>query len=140
MPEGAANIEDLLRQAFKPVDPPDQMADRLQKAVVNIAELAADELESLEPDALRDPRNWARPAAAVVAGATAGAALVVLEMRRRSHQGQRQRGEIRGLVNKLGAGRSGSASSPAAKAAEFGVNAGRTLRDLADEARKMISN
>ena len=38
--------------------------------------MAADELEAWELSAMRDPRNWARPAAALVAGGAAGAALV----------------------------------------------------------------
>ena len=33
---------------------------------------------------MRDPRNWARPAAAVVVGSATTAALVVLRTRRRS--------------------------------------------------------
>ncbi len=33
---------------------------------------------------MRDPRNWVRPAAAIVAGSAAGAALVVLRARRRT--------------------------------------------------------
>ena len=45
--------------------------------------MAADELEAWELSAMRDPRNWARPAAAVVAGGAAGAALVLLRARRR---------------------------------------------------------
>ena len=35
--------------------------------------MAADELEAWELAAMRDPRNWARPAAAVVVGTAAGA-------------------------------------------------------------------
>ena len=35
--------------------------------------MAADELEAWELSAMRDPRNWVRPAAAVVAGSAAGA-------------------------------------------------------------------
>jgi len=47
--------------------------------------MAADELEAWELSAMRDPRNWARPAAALVLGSTAGAALVLLRARRRAH-------------------------------------------------------
>ncbi len=46
--------------------------------------MAADELEAWELSAMRDPRNWARPAAAVVAGGAAAAGLVVLRARRRT--------------------------------------------------------
>ena len=34
---------------------------------------------------MRDPRNWVRPAAALVAGGGAGVALVLLRARRRAH-------------------------------------------------------
>ena len=47
--------------------------------------MAADELEAWELSAMRDPRNWVRPAAALVVGGTAGAALVLLRARRRAH-------------------------------------------------------
>jgi hypothetical protein len=39
---------------------------------------------------MRDPRNWARPAAAVVVGATAGTALVALRVRNRHRSRKRQ--------------------------------------------------
>ncbi len=58
---------------------------RLEGALQSITELAADELEAWELSAMRDPRNWARPAAAVVAGGAAGTALVLLRARRRAH-------------------------------------------------------
>ena len=51
--------------------------------------MAADELEAWELSAMRDPRNWVRPAAALVAGGAAGAALVVLRARRRTAARQR---------------------------------------------------
>ena len=43
----------------------------------------ADELSEGELEALRDPRNWVRPVAAVAVGGVAGGALVVVGMRRR---------------------------------------------------------
>ena len=39
---------------------------------MSITEMAADELEAWELSAMRDPRNWVRPAAAVVVGSAAG--------------------------------------------------------------------
>ena len=54
--------------------------------------MAADELEAWELSAMRDPRNWARPAAALVAGSAAGAALVLLRARRRAHSAERPPG------------------------------------------------
>ena len=47
--------------------------------------MAAGELEAWELSAMRDPRNWVRPAVAVVAGTAAGGALVLLRARRRAH-------------------------------------------------------
>ncbi len=35
---------------------------------------------------MRDPRNWARPAAALVVGTAAGTALVLLRARRRTQE------------------------------------------------------
>jgi hypothetical protein len=79
----AADFELLLRQALTPVDPPADMPERIEATLVNLTAMAADELEAWELSAMRDPRNWVRPAAAVVVGTTAGAALVVLRARQR---------------------------------------------------------
>jgi hypothetical protein len=83
--EAAPNFESLLREALSPVEPPEDLALRLEATLQSITELAADELEAWELSAMRDPRNWARPAAAAVAGSAAGAALVLLRARRRAH-------------------------------------------------------
>jgi hypothetical protein len=85
MTEAAPNFESLLREALSPVEPPADLVERLEGALRSITELAADELEAWELSAMRDPRNWARPAAALVVGGTAGAALVLLRARRRTH-------------------------------------------------------
>jgi len=85
MSEAAPNFESLLREALSPVEPPEGMALRLEATLQSITELAADELQEWELSAMRDPRNWARPAVAVVAGSAAGAALVLLRARRRAH-------------------------------------------------------
>jgi hypothetical protein len=77
------NFEGLLRQALAPVDPPEDLVQRLESTLTSITELAAGELEAWELSAMRDPRNWVRPAAAVVVGGTAGVALVILRARRR---------------------------------------------------------
>ena len=91
-------IEQLLETAFAPVDPPTGLVDELE---VKLAEVQAAAIEALEEisdwelAAMRDPRNWVRPAAALVAGTAAGTALVVLQVRR----GRRQRaGGLRGLA------------------------------------------
>ncbi len=83
MSEMASNFEGLLREALAPVDPPQALAQRLEGALTGLTELAAEELEAWELSAMRDPRNWVRPVAAVVVGGTAGIALVALRARRR---------------------------------------------------------
>jgi len=110
---GATDFEALLRQALTPVDPPEDLAARLETTLINLKELAHDELEAWELSAMRDPRNWVRPAAAVVVGAGAGTALVVLRVRRR-HRARKQQ------------------SSGVLELAE------RTLHDVAQEARRIL--
>jgi hypothetical protein len=85
MTEALPNFERLLREALTPVEPPEDLVERLESTLTTITELAAGELEAWELSAMRDPRNWVRPAAAIVAGSAAGAALVVLRARRRTH-------------------------------------------------------
>src|SRR4051794_40451979 len=84
------DIEARLRAALAPVEPPEELALRMEARLGEIVELAADELESWELSAMRDPRNWpraaVRPAAAVVVGTGAAAGLVVLRTRRRRHK------------------------------------------------------
>jgi hypothetical protein len=99
----AADFETLLRQALTPVDPPADLAERLELTLANLAELAADELESWELAAMRDPRNWVRPVAAIAIGTAAGAGLIILGWR---HQHRRQRNvraaaiEVRRIVRR----------------------------------------
>jgi hypothetical protein len=84
------NLEALLSDALRPIEPPDDLAGRVESTLTAITEQAAAELSSWaeelsegELQALRDPRNWVRPVAAVAAGTVAGGALVVVGMRRR---------------------------------------------------------
>jgi hypothetical protein len=89
---GTADFESLLRQAFAPVDPPADLPDRLEERLTRITEMAVDELESWELQAMRDPRNWtriARPIAAGVVATGGGIALVLL----RARHGKRSRVE-----------------------------------------------
>ena len=82
---GAADFESLLRQAFAPVDPPADLAERVEERLTRITALAVDELESWELESMRDPRNWtriARPIAAGVVATGAGTAVVLLRARR----------------------------------------------------------
>ena len=86
---GHSDFEALLRRALAPVEPPTDLADRLESTLQGITEMAADELDSWELSAMRDPRNWARPAAAVVAGSAAAAGLVILRARHRAARRRR---------------------------------------------------
>lgn len=95
MSEAAPNFEGLLREALAPVEPPADLVKRLEGTLMSITEMAADELEAWELSAMRDPRNWARPAVALVAGGVAGAALVLLRARRRTGPTQTGLGEVR---------------------------------------------
>jgi hypothetical protein len=89
MTDAAGDFEALLRRALAPVEPPADLANRLESTLQEITELAADELDALELSAMRDPRNWARPAAAIVLGGAAAAGLVVLRVRHRTAQRRR---------------------------------------------------
>jgi hypothetical protein len=100
--EPRLRIERLLEAALTPVDPPAGLVDELELKLAEVQAAALEALEELsdwELAAMRDPRNWVRPAAAVVAGTAAGTALVLLQVRR----GRRQRaGGLRGLASQGG--------------------------------------
>ncbi len=119
MTEAVPNFEGLLREALAPVEPPADLAERLESTLTSITELAADELAAWELSAMRDPRNWARPAAALVLGGAAGAGLVLLRARRR---GRSSRGALGGVHLP---GFDGSAAE-------------RALRDLSRETRRLF--
>jgi hypothetical protein len=109
----ATNFEALLREALSPVDPPDDLAQRLELTLVNLTEMAQEELDLWELSAMRDPRNWVRPAAAIVVGATAGSALVALRVRSRHRSRKQQSANLFELAE-------------------------RTLQDVAEEARRIM--
>jgi len=79
----SGDVEQLLRRALAPVEPPEDLSTRMRSTLQSISDMAAEELEGWELAAMRDPRNWARPAIAVVAGGAAGAGLLVLGRHRR---------------------------------------------------------
>jgi hypothetical protein len=91
------DFEALLTDALRPIEPPDDLVSRVESTLSSItaqaaAELStwAEELSEGELEALRDPRNWVRPVAAVaIGGAAAGALLVVGNRRRRRPGGLR---------------------------------------------------
>jgi hypothetical protein len=113
MNASAADFESLLRQALAPVEPPADLAERMEQTLVSLTELAQEELDAWELAAMRDPRNWVRPAAAAVVGVSAGSALVALRVRAR-HRARRQ------------------------QSSSLFELAGRTLSDVADEARRIL--
>jgi hypothetical protein len=113
MNANAAEFESLLRQALSPVDPPADLVQRLETTLVSLTELAQEELDAWELSAMRNPRNWVRPAAAAVVGVSAGSALVALRVRGR-HRARRQ--QSRNLIELTR----------------------RTLHDVADEARRIL--
>jgi hypothetical protein len=80
-------VERLLRSALVPVDPPEALSDRLERGLSELTEVAAAELADWEMSAMRDPRNWARPASAIVVGSMAAGGLVLV----RARQQQRKR-------------------------------------------------
>jgi hypothetical protein len=120
MNEALPNFELLLREALAPVEPPADLVERVEGALEAITEMAADELEAWELSAMRDPRNWVRPAAALVAGGAAGTALVVLRARRRAQASRRASSGVGVVGERL------------ERAAE------RALRDLTEQTRKLL--
>jgi hypothetical protein len=109
----ATDFEALLREALAPIEPPADLAAKMEATLVSLTELAQDELESWELSAMRDPRNWVRPAAAAVVGVGAGTALVVLRVRGR-HRSRLER------------------------SSSFVELASNTLADFAEEARRVL--
>jgi hypothetical protein len=92
------DLEALLADALRPIEPPESLASRLETTLASITEHAAAELSSwaeelseTELAALRDPRNWVRPVVAVAAGTAAAGALVLVELRRQRQETGRAR-------------------------------------------------
>jgi hypothetical protein len=84
----SGEVERLLRRALAPVEPPEDLSARVRSTLLSISEMAAEELEGWELATMRDPRNWVRPALAVLGGSVAGAGLLVLERQRRRRSGE----------------------------------------------------
>lgn len=106
----AERVERLLKMAFAPVEPPEALSDRLERGLSEMADAAADELSEWELSAMSDPRNWVRPAAAVVVGSMAAGGLVLV--RARQQQKKRHASGLKSLE--------------------------RSLRDVADDLEKRI--
>ncbi len=109
----SSDFEGLLRRAMAPVEPPARLSEHLEQALSELTDMAAEELEGWELSSMRDPRNWVRPVVAVGVGATAGTALVILRVRGRSKKHRQQSSDSLDL-------------------------AGRIMRDVADEAKKLL--
>jgi hypothetical protein len=82
---GKLDLEALLADALRPVDPPERLSTRLETTLTAITDAAADalsswadELSESELQSLRDPRNWVRPVAAVAVGGAAAAGLAIV--------------------------------------------------------------
>jgi hypothetical protein len=87
---GKMDLEALLADALRPMDPPEDLVSRFETTLSAITEEAAaalgswaEELSDSELESLRDPRNWVRPVAAVAVGGVAAGALVLVGARRR---------------------------------------------------------
>lgn len=80
------DFEQMLRTALAPVDPPETLKARVETTLQELTDAAVDELEGWELSAMRDPRNWVRPAVAAVVGASAGTVLVVLRVRQQQRR------------------------------------------------------
>jgi hypothetical protein len=88
----SGEVERLLRRALAPVEPPEDLSARVRSTLLSISEIAAEELEGWELASMRDPRNWVRPAIAMIGGSLAGAGLLMLERQRRRRSGERPEG------------------------------------------------
>lgn len=104
---GGLDLEALLRETLRPIEPPERLSGRLESTLSKLSEAAVNELSDWsqelndsELQALREARNWVRPIAAAAAGGVAGAGLVVFELRRRRGQ-DRLRGLAEGLRGRL---------------------------------------
>ena len=103
--EPSPDVETLLRSALRPIEPPDNLAGRVEETLSAVTEAAAEELSAWAEElseselrSLRDPRNWVRPAAAIAAGGIAAGGLVLVELRRR---GTKRPNRLGGLADQV---------------------------------------
>ena len=115
MSDQFADFELMLKRALAPVEPPKELEARLELTLGSLVDMAAEELESWEMAAMRDPRNWVRPVAAAAIGSGAAVGLVLVRTQRRRHKRRKE------------------ADSPVDLFS-------RTLRDLAREARRVADD
>jgi len=105
-PLGGWNVEQLLTDALRPLEPPERLSGRVEDTLSAVTQAAAEELSDWAEElseselrALRDPRNWVRPVFALSAGGVAAGALVVLELRRRGRQ--QAKGSLRSFAGRI---------------------------------------
>jgi hypothetical protein len=103
--EPSQDVESLLRSALRPIEPPENLAGRVEETLSAVTEAAAEELSAWAEElseselrSLRDPRNWVRPAAAIAAGGVAAGGLVLVELRRR---GGKRPSRFSGLADQI---------------------------------------
>lgn len=103
--EPTRDVENLLRSALRPIEPPENLSGRVEETLSAVTEAAAEELSAWAEElseselrSLRDPRNWVRPAAAIAAGGIAAGGLVLVELRRR---GSSRPSPISGLADQV---------------------------------------
>ncbi len=93
------SIESLLGRAFAPVEPPARMYEVFEERLEQTAFEAADEIADWELAAMRDPRNWVKPAVALAAGGAAAGALVVMGLRHRHKQDDGAAAAVKALTD-----------------------------------------
>src|SRR3954469_25842275 len=97
------NFEDIIRRALAPVEPPEDLAQRMETTLWTLTELAADELEGWELSSMRDPLTWVAPVSATALGTAAGVGLVLLAWRpqpRRRRSVRAAEVEVRRIVRR----------------------------------------
>jgi hypothetical protein len=110
-----SDIEALLRQALAPVEPPDDLKERVEARLESAWGAAAEELEAWELRTMRDPRNWHRPVLAATVGGTAAVGLVLVRTQRRRHHRRKESDNVLQLAR-------------------------HTARDLAGEAGRLLDD
>jgi len=115
MSDQFADFELMLKRALAPVEPSKELEARLELTLGSLVDMAAEELESWEMAAMRDPRNWVRPVAAAAIGSGAAVGLVLVRTQRRRHKRRREADSAVDLLS-------------------------RTFRDLAREARRVADD
>ena len=127
-----SSVEELLRSALAPIEPPEDLVDRLEVTLSGITVAATEELSEWELATMNDPRNWVRPATAIAAGGIAGAALLIVRSRKRRH------GEIDLLDSVKELRQRGRKTAEAGF--EWAQETGNQIRESAESARSRLND